>query len=262
MLFVILVALVVTAQLRAADRGEKRTPVIVELFTSEGCSSCPSADELLAKLVKDQPIENANIIALAFHVDYWNKLGWPDGFSSREFTQRQYDYAKALGLGGRVYTPQMIVDGASEFVGSDSARARAAIDGAASNPKPAIDLQVASVEPSQIKLRANAPETLKAKDGQTLELLVALTEDDLTSDVKRGENAGRKLHHAAVVRQVKVAASAKGSEPFGKDIQITIPLDKSWNLDNVKAVAFVQNRDSRKILAAGAIAARAASDAK
>jgi hypothetical protein len=234
-----------------------RVPVIVELFTSEGCSSCPGADEELEKLVKSQPIAGANVIGLAFHVDYWNKLGWPDRFSAREFTQRQYEYAKALPTGGRVYTPQMIVDGTSEFVGSDSVKALAGIKDAASKPKSAVDIVVTSIEPSQIKLRLSVPDSAQPTKDQTADALVALTEDDLTSDVNRGENAGRKLHHAAVVRQLKVAASATGPTKFTKDIEITISLDKSWEPRNLKAVAFVQDRGSRQILAAGAVSAQA-----
>src|SRR6267142_2437088 len=97
--------------------GPTRTPVVVELFTSEGCSSCPPADELLSRMAKQQPIANAEVIALEEHVDYWNELGWVDPFSSREWTARQQVYAGVLG-NGNAYTPQMVVDGKTEFVGS------------------------------------------------------------------------------------------------------------------------------------------------
>src|SRR5438034_9672572 len=132
----LLVPILVWQSIVCADDRAPRIPVLVELFTSEGCSSCPPADELLAKLVAEQPVEKAQIIALAFHVDYWNKLGWPDRFSSPKFTQRQYDYATFFG-GNRVYTPQMIVDGKAEFVGSDSKKAQAALHADAAQPKPA-----------------------------------------------------------------------------------------------------------------------------
>src|SRR5450631_2985869 len=111
-----------------------RTPVIVELFTSEGCSSCPPADQLLAKLEAEQPVRNAEIIALEEHVDYWNNLGWVDPFSSDFATTRQYAYAGALG-NGNAYTPQMVVDGQSEFVGSREGKARSAIEHAGSRKK-------------------------------------------------------------------------------------------------------------------------------
>ena len=100
-----------------------RTPVVVELFTSEGCSSCPPADQLLTKLEAEQPVENAEIIALEQHVDYWDNGSWTDPFSSNSATTRQYDYARALG-NGNAYTPQMVVDGRAQFVGSSERQAR------------------------------------------------------------------------------------------------------------------------------------------
>src|SRR5271163_244687 len=111
-----------------------RTPVLVELFTSEGCSSCPPADALLAKLDHDQPIQNAEIIVLGEHVDYWDNLGWHDRFSSHEYTERQSQYSARLGVDG-VYTPQMIVDGSDQFVGNDSTHARRSITSAAQKAK-------------------------------------------------------------------------------------------------------------------------------
>src|SRR2546428_644665 len=101
-------------QASAKTAEMSRTPVILELFTSEGCSSCPPADALLAKLANEQPLANVQLIALEEHVDYWNDLGWTDPFSSRDWTERQYVYAGAL-RNGNPYTPQMVVDGAMEF---------------------------------------------------------------------------------------------------------------------------------------------------
>src|SRR5713226_5754491 len=111
-----------------------RTPVVVELFTSEGCSSCPPADALLARLAEGQLAGNVQLIAMEEHVDYWNDLGWADPFSSRDWTSRQYVYSGALG-NGNPYTPQMVVDGTAEFVGSHTQKARQAILKAASKVK-------------------------------------------------------------------------------------------------------------------------------
>ena len=119
------------------------TPVLVELFTSEGCSSCPPADEVLSKLEKTQSIHGVEVIALGEHVDYWNKLGWPDPYSLAEFSTRQNNYADAFGRDS-VYTPQMIVDGQDEFVGSDSSKARQSIKKAARLTKAKVDPLVAS----------------------------------------------------------------------------------------------------------------------
>src|SRR4051794_14486618 len=113
-----------------ATQPAERTPVLVELFTSEGCSSCPPADELLAELARTQPINGALIVPMALHVDYWNNLGWPDRFAGKAFTDRQHEYGDAMKLRG-LYTPQMIVDGQTEFVGSDRDAARRAIERAA-----------------------------------------------------------------------------------------------------------------------------------
>jgi hypothetical protein len=118
-----------------ADSGatRARVPVVVELFTSEGCSSCPPADALLARLDKTQPVEGAEVIPLAMHVDYWNQLGWADPFSSHQFSERQGEYAAAFGKED-VYTPQMVVDGVKEFNGSNSSLARETIGKAAREP--------------------------------------------------------------------------------------------------------------------------------
>ena len=115
--------------------------VLVELFTSQGCSSCPPADRVLADIVSEQPIAGAKIIGLSEHVDYWNRLGWKDPFSSSQFTRRQADYSKAFG-GAQIYTPQMIVDGTEEFVGSEARKLRQALKNAARRRKAQVKVSV------------------------------------------------------------------------------------------------------------------------
>src|SRR5215831_12264928 len=118
-----------------------RTPVLVELFTSEGCSSCPPADQVLTQLDRQQPVAGVEIIAMSEHVDYWDSLGWKDPFSASTFTDRQNAYAGALGISG-IYTPQMIVDGEHEFIGNEVSDAVEAVAGSARTPKTPIAISI------------------------------------------------------------------------------------------------------------------------
>lgn len=229
-----------------APKNGNRVPVIVELFTSEGCSSCPPADEVLSKLDRTQPVEEAEIIALGEHVDYWNYIGWTDPFSSPAFSERQNEYMTAFGRDG-AYTPQMIVDGKAEFVGSNWNKAIAAIADAARAPK--ADMQISfsakSADSISIDVRATNPPT---SDG-VVDLMLAITESDLASHVSRGENAGRRLTHRTVVRKLL---------PIGSGLtgNSTVTMEKSWKRENLRAVAFLQERKTRRILGASSIMAR------
>lgn len=176
------------------------TPVLVELFTSEGCSSCPPADALLLKLDRDQPVEGAEIIVLGEHVDYWDQLGWHDRFSSRQYTERQHQYGNRFNLQG-VYTPQMVVDGAQEFVGNDANHARQAIFQAARSAKVPLALSSPVVEGTRISAAVSS-----AMAGPSLprgDLYAALVDPMATTDVRNGENGGRQLHHVGVVRSLQ-----------------------------------------------------------
>ena len=191
-------------------------PVLVELFTSEGCSSCPPADALLRRFAEEQPVAGAQVIALEFHVDYWNGLGWPDRFSSPAFTARQRDYVQAMDLRGG-YTPQMVVNGRAEFVGSDEAAARSAIADAAHAPLSVITIERLPAPPATVKalrLRVTSP-----SKGAGI-LYAALSETGLESAVGRGENAGRQLRHAAVVRTLAQQA-VRGDAPV--EFTLSVP---------------------------------------
>jgi hypothetical protein len=223
------------------------TPVLVELFTSEGCSSCPPADALLSRLGRTQPVRGADIIVLEEHVDYWNRLGWKDPFSSEAATTRQNEYGEAFG-GSQVYTPQMIVDGRTEFVGSSDTDALRAIRTASQMPKPAVQLSWEKDDTLAIHIE---PMNITGKrDGQQIFLVVA--EDMLHSDVKRGENAGRALEHDGVVRQLLPLGKIDAA-PAGFSSSVAVHSAREWSRANLRAVVFVQEPHSRHVLAAAAI---------
>ena len=221
---------------KLSDAGRK--PVLVELFTSEGCSSCPPAERLLEKLEKEQPYSNAEIITLALHVDYWDNLGWKDEFSSALFSRRQDIYAQAFRK-GQTYTPQMIVDGRTQFVGSNSSDAAKAITENAKNQKANIEISAIG---ELLKVRISA---IPKHDNATVFLAVA--EDNLASDVKRGENSGKKLEHISVVRELKSLGMVKPDQNEFKYEQL-VQMQGKWKKENLKLVIFVQENQSRKVL--------------
>jgi hypothetical protein len=224
--------------------------VIVELFTSEGCSSCPPADALLKELSEQQRVEGVQIVALEEHVDYWNHLGWKDPYSAAEYSQRQSDYAHSFGTDG-VYTPQMVVDGQTQFVGSRSLTAREVIHKAANQPKAEIVL-FASANSSQgkqafeVQVRSLAGLSVR---GET-ELWIAVTETGLQTDVKAGENSGETLRHAAVVRSLGKWDTLR--DPVGYARQIQVAIDPGWKKENLAVVAFLVEKASHKIIGAAA----------
>lgn len=176
-------------------QNEKRLPVIVELFTSEGCSSCPPADEYLQTLIKEQPIAGAEIIALSEHVDYWNRLGWTDRFSSAQFSNRQGYYAAFFKR--EIYTPQMVVDGTREFVGKDGNKQ---FTEAAKNPKGEVSVEIEKRAENMVSVTVKIADLPNAAVGDKAVVLLAVTENDLISRVSGGENSGRKFKHMAVTR--------------------------------------------------------------
>jgi hypothetical protein len=220
-------------------RSEPAATAVVELFTSEGCSSCPRADVLLGELTK-QSWDGGEVIGLSFHVDYWDRLGWKDRFSDNAFTKRQYQYAEKL-PDSRVYTPQMVVDGHVGFVGSNRATAERTIVSALEKADEVeVSISVQNLSSKSVKL---AYEVGPPRDG--LGLTVALAQRGVTTDVKRGENRGRELQHSYVVRAYKDFAI--GSHTSGST-RLRIPDDVS--IDELDVVAYVQDRDSLVILGA------------
>jgi len=205
-------------------------PALVELFTSEGCSSCPPADRLLAEFVQQSPVDGVGVIALSEHVDYWDGLGWRDPFSSTQFTERQNRYAARFGP-DKTYTPQMIVNGTSEFVGSDR---RAAVDAL----KKVLARTSADVRLSWTSGTTPRQLAIGVAGGASSEVWLAVTEDGLTSDVRRGENAGRKLPHTGVARLMKKIGGTNAAGAFSDTV--TIAIERGWSEPALRAVVFVQ----------------------
>jgi hypothetical protein len=241
------------AQTAAGMPQAARTPVVVELFTSEGCSSCPPADALLARLAQEPLAGNVQLIALEEHVDYWDNQGWVDPFSSHDWTSRQYDYAATLG-NRNPYTPQMVVDGSAEFSGGHAQKAHDAILNSASKAKIPVILALGSssgTNKENISVKVGKLEgTTK---GDPAEVWLAITETGLHSAVTRGENAGEDLHHAAIVRSMRKIGEAKGEREASFAEDVTVPLKKEWKRENLRAVLFVQEKKSRRILGAAEI---------
>lgn len=215
--------------------------VLVELFTSEGCSSCPPADALLGHLRQDFAREGIDVVPLGFHVDYWNSLGWKDRFSSAEFSRRQEQYAHSLGTDGP-YTPEMVVNGETEFVGSNAALARETIAGIAGRPAVA-QIEIARVE-GKLVVRVKSTAAEKAN------VLLAVTEDNLATKVGAGENNGRELRHAAVVRELRSLGTMNGGI-LKEEVPLNISSD--WKRNDLHAVVFVQQGEAGKVLGVASV---------
>jgi hypothetical protein len=224
------------------------TPVIVELFTSEGCSSCPPADLVLQRLEAGVGVPGAYVIALGEHVTYWDRLGWKDRFSADAFTRRQEDYTWQFRTDS-AYTPQMIVNGRAEFVGSDEPRARREILKAAQAKTAKVDLAITG---GLVKINASG---LPA-EAQDADVILAITESGLDTDVQHGENGGRKLHHTGVVRSIANIGRIDNPKDGNYTAQANFHLAPSWRPENLKLVVFLQSGRTKKIWGAGAIALR------
>jgi hypothetical protein len=221
-----------------------RTPVIVELFTSEGCSDCPAADQLLAHLKAAQPYKGAKIIALEEHVDYWNNSRhWVDPFSSNIFTVRQNAYSDDFG-DNSVYTPEMVVNGRKRFVGSDSVAAAAAIVKESKQIAAKINLTQSMTGRADTVTVTVAD--LPKPDDFNLNVLVALTEDGLRSHVIDGENKGKTLLHSAVVRDLLTVGSI-APDGIPQTFTQIIHLSSEWQVHHLATIAFVQDTQTGAI---------------
>lgn len=231
----------------AAEPASSR-PIVVELFTSQGCSSCPPADELLSRLAEDP---DSGIIPLAFHVDYWNYLGWRDPYSSAEWSQRQGHYAGTLAAGRR-YTPQLVVDGREHCVGSDVDQVDRLLQAARRRAAAAtVDLSVSPAPSGNWTVEASA-DVVGKLDARSLDLVLAIVENDIVTPVRRGENARRTLHNDFIVRRLVRMARIDPRQAETGSHRLDLELDASWQRDNVGIVAFLQDPKSFHIYGADA----------
>ena len=214
----------------AVQQSDNQGFAIVELFTSEGCSSCPSADEVLSGLAGKN-----NVFPLGFHVTYWNRLGWKDEFSQKIFDERQYAYGERFNLSG-VYTPQIVVNGSEEMVGSKKSKVLQSIEN---------QLKNAAAYPITLSKNINNGQLEVAYQLNTINkdlvLNFALTQSKITTKVKNGENEGRTLHHDNVVLVFKtIPVQSEGKVNF----------DLPQSIDNLSVIAFLQEKNLGKIVAA------------
>jgi hypothetical protein len=229
--------------------GTMRTPVLIELFTSEGCSSCPPADTLLQKL-DQQPIAGAELIVLSEHVDYWNHIGWRDPYSARFYSERQSAYARRFGLDS-VYTPQMVVDGMSEFVGSNTSLANQAFEKALHRPKLPVRLSSISVTSHLLTGHLETGSLDKSYGTGDADVYLVLALNRAESRVSAGENAGHNLQHVSVVRRIIKIGAVKQGQALSQEVQVKLgPGEDSGNL---RLIAFVQESQQGRVLGAAAV---------
>lgn len=237
----ILVLMIIGARASEITSG-KAVPVLLELFTSEGCSSCPPADRLLEVFDKTQPVMSARLIVLSEHVDYWDGLGWKDPYSSMALTDRQREYGHRFHLDG-VYTPQLVVDGRFELVGSRGSEAREVIERALHETKVPVAVSVSQRQDNEIPIHVDVPPLPTGAGAATVFLAVA--EDHAQSRVQRGENAGRILSHVAVVHTLIRLGRITGGASFTRDINVPAP---NGAAHGVRFVAFVQDNSTGHVL--------------
>lgn len=225
--------------------ASRRSPVLIELFTSEGCSSCPPADALLEKWDISQPVPGAELIVMSEHVDYWNHDGWKDPYSSSSLTDRQTAYARVLGIDD-VYTPQMIVDGTAVLRLADPSQISQVIQKAAATPSIPVRIESVTAD-GDGSLRAHI-EADGTSEKQKADVYVALALNRIESQVSAGENRGRHLSHVAVVEYLKKIGTLDAGKSLRQDVQLK--LKTGANSTNIRIIAFVQEPGPGKVVGA------------
>jgi hypothetical protein len=233
MIFLILAALPAVGETLhraspAAADSSPSTPVLVELFTSEGCSSCPPADALLERMDSSQPVHGAQLIVLSEHVDYWNHDGWTDPFSSESMTDRQNGYVRMLGL-KTPYTPQFLVDGTEEMQANDTQKIANSLEKAGSTAKVAMRLSSVTVSAENPAVIQGHIDTDVNPQKHKADVFVAIALDHAESQVKRGENSGRHLSHVAVVAEILKVGKLESGKTFAQDFHVKLKLPPTYS---------------------------------
>lgn len=227
----------------AGEALAEPAPVVLELFTSQGCSSCPPADRTLTRLGKDAALAG-RVVPLAYHVDYWNYIGWRDPFSSPAWTERQYAYARAFKADG-VYTPQLVVNGRTHLNGAEEARIRTLVAEMSRAPAARVALDVTRGDGTVAAVVRSEVGT--AIEAAKLETVVVLFENGITTPVRRGENSGRTLENDYIVRAVERAGAVEPKKGASVRGSATFRLDPSWRADRLGVAAFVQDPSTMRI---------------
>ena len=231
----------------AGTANAEAHPILVELFTSEGCSSCPPADALLQRMDTSPAIAGAQFIVLSEHVDYWDHDGWKDPNSSAALTERQAAYVRALGL-KEPYTPQLIVDGISEMRANDPKQADKVFHDAAAAPKVPVRIGEVSVDAGNPAVLRTRIEADGAADQRNADVYVAVALDRVESQVLHGENGGKRLTHVAVVQEIKKIGKLSKGTNFAEAVQLK--LKPGTDPSNIRIVAFVQEPGPGRLLGA------------
>ena len=224
-----------TASLKNKMAKEQDGFALIELFTSEGCSSCPPADEALEEIQKKY--NDKDVLVLSYHVDYWNKLGWKDIFSDASFTQRQEYYSNIFRL-NNIYTPQAVVNGKKEFLGSDKSKLISSIEEQL-NERSAVSIKLNVVQNAEGKIDVHY--SAEGADAKKEQAILVLIQKMATSEIKKGENKGRTLHHSNIVRNIFYLPLKEKTTSF------TLPV--GFNKEDFFVAGFIQDKRSGKIKA-------------
>jgi hypothetical protein len=246
-LSLIIASIATTLVSQSTEAIKSRTPILVELFTSEGCSSCPPADAWLQKLDDSQPISGAQMIVMSEHVDYWDHDGWRDPYSLELCTARQSGYVRVLSL-GTPYTPQAIVDGASELRLNEPQQLGQTLRMAASTRHLPVIISAVSVEGSMPGVLRAHIDVDGGQQKRNAGIYAAVALDHAESQVTRGENGGRLLSHVAVVQELVQIGRLGSDRVFSKDIQVR--LRPNMGSRNLRLIVFVQEMELGKVLGA------------